>query len=49
MPKERQKADHDDEVNWEPRSEVTVVGTQKLEIHLTRELMQAVVEVSWMG
>ena len=33
MPRERQKADQDDEVNWEPRSEVTVAGTLKLEIH----------------
>ena len=49
MPRERQKADLDDNVNWEPQSEVIVAGTLKLEIHSTRALMQAVVEVSWMG
>ena len=36
MPRERQKADQDDEVNWEPQSEVTVAGTPKSEIHSTR-------------
>ena len=42
-------ADQDDEVNWEPLSEVTVAGTPKLEIHSMRVLMLAVVAVSWMG
>ena len=46
---ERQKADQDEEVNWEPQSEVTVAGTPKLEFYLTRALMQAVVVVSQMG
>ena len=49
MPRERHKADQDDEVNWEPWSEVTVAGTPKQEIHSTRALMQAVVVVSQMG
>ena len=48
MPREQQKADKDDKVNWEPWSKVTVAGTPKLEIHLMRALMQAVVAVSWM-
>ena len=33
MPTERQKADQEDEVNWEPWSEATVAGTPKQEIH----------------
>ena len=27
MPREPQKANHDDDVNWEPRSQVNVTGT----------------------
>ena len=46
---EQQKVAQDDEVNWEPLSEVTVAGTLKLEIHSMRGLMQAVVVVSWLG
>ena len=34
------------ELGWEPRFEVTVAGTPKLEIHSTRALMRAVVAVS---
>ena len=34
MPRERQEADQAEEVNWDPRSEVSLAGTPKLEIPL---------------
>ena len=45
MSRERQKADHDDNVNREPRSEVRVAGTPKTEIHLERAAIQVSAEV----
>ena len=45
MPREQPKADHVDDVNWEPRLEVRMVGTPKPEIHSTRTAIQVLAEV----
>ena len=49
MPSEQQKVDQVEEVNWELRSEVSLAGTPKHEIHWARAAMQVLEEVSWTG
>ena len=49
MPRERQKADYDDDLKGELRSEVRVSGIPKPEMHSARAAIQVSAEVSWMG